>query len=83
MFISTATGPPLVTATQAPFEAAINALTAYGGGDCPEPALAGLKMGLENSQPGSMVFVFTDASPKDPGLLGSILTLLQNTGSQV
>lgn len=45
---------------------ALNALRANGGGDCPELAFKGMMGALESGpQPGSSMYVFTDASPKD------------------
>ncbi|PFX21152.1 von Willebrand factor A domain-containing protein 7 [Stylophora pistillata] len=48
------------------FVKAINALTAYGGGDCPEYTFTGMLEALYH-QPewGSPMYVFTDAGPKD------------------
>lgn len=47
----------------------------YGGGDCPEMSLSGIKIGLENAQPSSFVYVFTDADAKDAGLYNEILDI--------
>ena len=50
----------------AEFLKALQALTAHGGGDCPELAFTGMVNALEaGPQPGSSMFVFTDASAKD------------------
>ena len=48
------------------FIAALRRLQARGGGDCPELAFKGMLNALEaGPQPGSSMFVFTDAFPKD------------------
>ncbi len=48
------------------FITALRALRATGGGDCPELAFKGMINALESGpQPGSSMYVFTDASPKD------------------
>lgn len=50
------------------FVKAIQALTATGGGDCPEKTFQGLLNAIyKSSQPrwGSPMYVFTDASAKD------------------
>ena len=48
------------------FLKALGALRAHGGGDCPELAFTGMVNALDaGPQPGSSMFVFTDAPPKD------------------
>lgn len=47
----------------------------YGGGDCPEMSLSGIKIGLENAQASSFVYVFTDADAKDAVLYNEILDI--------
>ena len=48
------------------FVTALRALRATGGGDCPELAFKGMINALESGpQPGSSMYVFTDASAKD------------------
>ncbi|GLH06652.1 Obscurin [Gryllus bimaculatus] len=54
-----------------------------GGGDCPEMAMEGIKVGLENSNPGSYLFVFTDASAKDYMKQGEVENLIQRKKSKV
>ena len=36
----------------------------FGGGDCPELALSGLKIGLKFALPNSFIYVFTDATTR-------------------
>ena len=48
------------------FVKAINALTAYGGGDCPEYTFRGMLETFRfGPEWGSPMYVFTDAGPKD------------------
>lgn len=48
------------------FVAAINNLTAHGGGDCPEYTFRGMLEALyQDPAWGSPMYVFTDAGPKD------------------
>ena len=45
---------------------ALKSLKVHGGGDCPELAFKGMINALNNGpQPGSPMYVFTDAAPKD------------------
>ncbi|XP_065896362.1 uncharacterized protein [Dysidea avara] len=46
-------------------EAAVNAIRANGGGDCPELGMTGILNALSLANPDSNVIVLTDASPKD------------------
>ena len=46
-------------------EAAVNAIRAFGGGDCPELGMTGILNALSLANPDSNVIVLTDASPKD------------------
>lgn len=67
-FFGTGTGPLTRKDEQegAEFLKALRALRAHGGGDCPELAFTGMANALEaGPQPGSSMFVFTDASAKD------------------
>ena len=53
---------------------ALRALSAHGGGDCPELAFTGMENALEEGpEVGSSMFVFTDASPKDAHKLDSVV----------
>ena len=61
----------------------VDALVADGGGDCPELAMHGLQLALINCLPGSPIYLFTDAGPKDYELQQAIFSLIDNTGSQV
>ncbi len=76
-------GPATVTSSQSTFLAALNALTVSGGGDCPEMAMSGLQLAIENIHPRSTIFVFTDASAKDYNLKDTIINLIQEKQCQV
>uniref|UniRef100_A0A6I8Q5U1 Uromodulin n=1 Tax=Xenopus tropicalis TaxID=8364 RepID=A0A6I8Q5U1_XENTR len=68
------------------FKSFISNLYAYDGGDCPEFAMNGLKVALENSPDRSIILVLTDASAKDYddiSLLNSIRSLITTKQSQV
>jgi len=45
--------------------AGVDALTASGGGDCPELAWHGIQLGVEAADPNSKLFFFSDADSKD------------------
>ncbi|KAK3083786.1 hypothetical protein FSP39_003208 [Pinctada imbricata] len=55
----------------------LNALTAEGGDDCPEMAMAGLIRGIQQAKPGSCVFFFTDADAKDTDKEAQVEALIQ------
>ncbi|OCT64264.1 hypothetical protein XELAEV_18045366mg [Xenopus laevis] len=79
-------GPVRKTSSIDEFKAFFNNLYAYDGGDCPELAMNGLKLALENSPPGSFILVLTDASSKDytnTALLNNIRSLINAKQSQV
>ncbi|CAH1248683.1 HMCN1 [Branchiostoma lanceolatum] len=59
----------------------LNALTVHGGGDCPEYCFSGIELALLNCLPESMVFVLTDADPKDPEKYSTIAALIQQKGA--
>eukprot|EP00079_Xenopus_tropicalis_P038980 XP_017952751.1 PREDICTED: uromodulin-like [Xenopus tropicalis] len=79
-------GQVKVTYSKDEFKSFFNSLNAYDGGDCPELAMNGLKVALENSPDRSFILVLTDASAKDYDdipLLNSIRSLINTTQSQV
>jgi hypothetical protein len=68
-------GPLTVTDDPAVFKAAISALSASGGGDCPELAMAGMLQGLGASEDGGDLFMFTDATAKDSALASNVSSI--------
>ncbi len=66
---------PFSTADATLFKAALGNLFASGGGDCPEPSMEGLLSALSAIDPGSDVFLITDATSKDPELLSAVVSL--------
>jgi hypothetical protein len=68
-------GPVTVTTDANVFINALNALSAHGGGDCPELSQAGMVEGLAASEEGGELFMFTDASSKDSALTGTVCSL--------
>lgn len=68
VIISIATGKVIFEedTNAAGFVKAISSLKASGGGDCPELAITGILNAIyEGPDPGSPLYVFTDASAKD------------------
>ncbi|XP_075037434.1 uromodulin-like [Mixophyes fleayi] len=79
-------GPIRVTESKTEFGHFFNSLIASGGGDCPELAMGGLELALENSPPKSFILVLTDASALDywnTTLINNINSLISTTQSQV
>ncbi|XP_018425901.1 PREDICTED: hemicentin-2-like [Nanorana parkeri] len=79
-------GPVRITYSKDEFSYFFNNLVASGGGDCPELAIAGLKLALENSPDKSFILVLTDASALDynnASLVNEVYRLLNTTQSQV
>jgi len=54
-------------------EAAVDALVADGGGDCPELGMNGTLNALSLSNPDSNVIILTDAEPKDINLTSTVI----------
>lgn len=55
----------------------------YGGNDCPELSLSGIKLALKYALPNSIAFVFSDASARDPRYYNDVLTLVQKTQTTI
>jgi hypothetical protein len=71
------TGPVTTTEDPNQFIAAINGLTAGGGGDCPELSMSGMLNAESASDEGGDLFMFTDADSKDAGLAGNVSGLAE------
>ncbi|KAL4706432.1 hypothetical protein ACJJTC_010915 [Scirpophaga incertulas] len=76
-------GPATVTQQKSEFKAALDRVHVYGGGDCPEKSLGGIKLALSVSRPRSFIYVFTDATASDYRLVGNVLDMVQRKQSQV
>ncbi|XP_065191495.1 uncharacterized protein LOC135822608 [Sycon ciliatum] len=59
------------------FNNTLHSLEAFGGGDCQENMLLALLTAIEHSCPKSTIYVFSDSTPKDQYLLGTVLERLQ------
>ena len=56
--------------------AGIAELTATGGGDAPEPSIGATIRAIQASEPGSSVFVYTDASASDTDRFPEAMSLI-------
>ncbi|CAH2235860.1 jg9865 [Pararge aegeria aegeria] len=65
------------------FITTLNEIKIKGGYDCPEMAMTGIELALQESKPNSLVYVFTDASAKDYMKYESVKTLAQQKSIQV
>jgi von Willebrand factor A domain-containing protein 7 len=66
-------GPPLVTDSASTLLGGVNALFAHGGGDCPELSQSGLLEAIDGALPNSTLYLFTDASALDGGLVNAVI----------
>jgi uncharacterized repeat protein (TIGR01451 family) len=82
-FNDPSTGPLTVTTDPEVIKAAIRALRATGGGDCPELAYTGMLQAMGAMDPGGHLFVFTDASARDASLAGEVVSLALATRTQI
>ncbi|XP_058823570.1 hemicentin-1-like [Topomyia yanbarensis] len=76
-------GPRLVTRNKDELLQALENLQIYGGGDCPEAALAAISEAVEAALPNSFVYVFTDATAKDFKLDQKVLRLVQQKQTSI
>ncbi|MBE8988348.1 hypothetical protein [Nostoc sp. LEGE 12450] len=68
-------GNAFVTGDADAFVGAVNALSAGGGGDCPELSMTGLLRAVAASQSDSNLYLFTDASSKDASVVGNVIAI--------
>jgi hypothetical protein len=67
-------GDAFVTPDASALLARANALSAGGGGDCPELSMSGALRAVNAAPTGSELYVFTDASSKDAALAVNVVT---------
>ena len=61
------------------FEQEIRRLRPHDGGDCPEYTFHGIREALSRlHRPGSPMYVFTDAGPKDENVLQEVKLMVQD-----
>jgi hypothetical protein len=77
-FNDPSTGPTVATNDAALFKGYIGGLGASGGGDCPELSMTGMYNGLSLADPGGDLFMYTDATAKDAGLAGAVISLAKS-----
>ncbi len=68
-------GPLTVSDNPEEFKAAIAALSADGGGDCPEYSMTGQLAAVSAMEEGGTLFAYTDADAKDAGLAGLVASV--------
>jgi hemicentin len=82
-FYFTDVGPAFETKDPAKFVKALNDIYVRGGKDCPEMSVTAIKLALELSLPGSVIYVFTDAEAKDHRMLPEVIRLIKQKNIRV
>ncbi len=65
-------GAPFKTSDASALLAAVNGLSAGGGGDCPELSQGGLLSAISGASSGAKLYFYSDASAKDSSLGGNV-----------
>jgi subtilisin-like proprotein convertase family protein len=76
-------GPVVETTDADEFKNALAALTASGGGDCPEPSMSGTLQALNATDAGGNLLIFTDATASDTEMSANVSALAQSKNVQV
>ncbi|WP_442497312.1 dockerin type I domain-containing protein [Methylobacter sp. sgz302048] len=82
-FNDPSTGPLTSTNDADRFLNAVDSLSPWGGGDCPELSMKGEYDALSASETGGELFMYTDASAKDAYLEGQVKTVAQQKDVKV
>lgn len=67
-------GEPFITKSASALLTAVNAISPFGGGDCPELAQEALFRAVNGGEVRSQLFFFSDASSKDSSKSGKVLS---------
>ncbi|MGB8509730.1 MAG: HET-C-related protein, partial [Pyrinomonadaceae bacterium] len=76
-------GTPFVTQSADALLSAVNALSAHGGGDCPEVSQGGLLRAIDEANANSRLYLFTDASAKDSSLRNEVISRAQEKSTRL
>lgn len=76
-------GTPSLFADSGDFLAAVNSIIPDGGDDCPELSMSGTYTAVVAADRDSRLFLFTDASAKDAGLMSAVANLATKKRIQV
>lgn len=76
-------GTPSTFTDSGSFISAVNAIYPYGGGDCPELSMSGTYKAVVAAENDSRLFIYTDASAKDPGQMSAVANLATQKRIQI